>query len=105
MPQAGLGHRHAARGAIEQAHPEALLQLPHRMAERRWCNPELRRRGQAVGNGDERRQAGQVAAIHRCIPLNIECKPACSFAAFVNILSIAETASPRFRKSRTFLNA
>jgi hypothetical protein len=45
----------------------ALLQLPHRMAERRWRDPELRRRGsktQTVCDSDERRQVGQVAAIH-----------------------------------------
>jgi hypothetical protein len=42
---------------MQQAHPEPLLQLPHRMAERRWRDAELRSRGakaQAIGNGDER---------------------------------------------------
>ena len=32
--QAGIGHRYAARRAIHQPHPETLLQLSHRMAER-----------------------------------------------------------------------
>ena len=43
--QAGVGHRHAAGRAVQQAHPETLLQLPHRMAERRRRDAEPRRRG------------------------------------------------------------
>ena len=47
--------------------PEALLQLPHRVAERRGRDVETRCRGseaEMVGDRNERGQIGQVAAVH-----------------------------------------
>ena len=53
---ASVGHRHTARRPVQQARPETLLQLPHRMAERRGCDIETRCRGTEaplIGNSDE----------------------------------------------------
>jgi hypothetical protein len=61
----GIGQRYAARRAVQQAHPEVLLELPHRVAERRGGDTETRCCGTEaaiVGNSDERGQIGKVAA-------------------------------------------
>ena len=65
--QAGLGHRHAAGRAVQQAHSEALLQLPHRMAKRGRCDAEPRRGGAEaalLGDGGECGEVGEVNAVH-----------------------------------------
>ena len=54
--KAGIGERDATRGAMQQAHPETLLQLAHRMAEGRCGNAKLRGRRaktRVIGNDDE----------------------------------------------------
>jgi len=64
---AGVGHRYAARRAVQQAHLETLLQLSHRVAERRGRDTQTRCRGSKaplIGNSDERVQIGQVTAVH-----------------------------------------
>ena len=64
---AGVGHRHAARRTVQQAHPETLLQLPHRVAERRGRDTEPQcgcTKAEMIGDRDERGQVGQVATIH-----------------------------------------
>jgi hypothetical protein len=51
----------------QQAHPKTLLELPHRVAERRGRNIETRFRGSKallIGYSDERVQIGQVTAVH-----------------------------------------
>ena len=63
----GIGHRYAARCAVQQPHPKALLELPHRVAERRGRHAEPRRRrskAPLIGDSDERSQIGQVTTIH-----------------------------------------
>jgi transposase len=45
IPKTGVGQRYAARRAVQQTYLEALLELPHRMAERRRRDTEPRRRG------------------------------------------------------------
>jgi hypothetical protein len=64
---AGVGQRHAASRAMQQARAETLLELPHRMAERGSGDADPRRgaaKAQLIGNGDERGEIGQVASIH-----------------------------------------
>ncbi len=68
--RAGLGQRHAARGAVEQAHAEPLLQPAHRLAQasrarRRAGSP---RRGSCDGGRRPRRRRdrrGQASSIVR----------------------------------------
>ena len=63
----GCQHRSGTRCAslrFSNHHSEAILQLPHRMAQRRWRDTELRRRrskAQMMGNSDECCQIGQSA--------------------------------------------
>ena len=62
-----VGERDAARRAMQQADTEALLQLPHRVAERGRCDANPRCGGpeaQLVSDGDECRQIRKVAALH-----------------------------------------
>jgi hypothetical protein len=61
----------AARRAMQQAYAEALLQLSHRVAERRRCDADPRsRRSKAalVSDSDESRQIREVAAVHSIHP-------------------------------------
>ena len=62
-----VGQRDAARRAMQQADAEAFLQLSHRVAERRGRNADPRSRrpeAELIGDGDERRQIREVAALH-----------------------------------------
>jgi hypothetical protein len=52
---------------MQQADAQALLELSHRVAERRGCNADPRRCGpeaQLISDGDERRQVREIAAVH-----------------------------------------
>jgi hypothetical protein len=52
---------------MQETHPKTLLQLPHRMAERRRRDTELRGRGSKaplIGNSDECSQIAEVTTIH-----------------------------------------
>ena len=54
--KAGICERHAPGRAMQESHPEALLELAHRMAQRRCGYAQLRRRrakAQVIGNDDE----------------------------------------------------
>ena len=65
--QARIGERDAARRAVQQAEPEALLEVPHRVAERRGRDTDARRRrpeAEIVGDGNERGQIGKVGTAH-----------------------------------------
>jgi hypothetical protein len=65
--QTGIGERDASRRAVQQSEPETLLEVPHRVAERRRRDADTRgRRAEAeiVGNGNERCQIGKVGAAH-----------------------------------------
>ena len=64
---AGVGQGNAARRAVQQAHAEALLELPHRVAERRGRDVEPGRRDpetEVLGDGDERGQFGEGSPVH-----------------------------------------
>ena len=64
---AGVGHRYAAGRAVEEAHPQTLLELPHGMAERRRRDAEPRGGGAKaarIGNRHEGGQVGKVGALH-----------------------------------------
>ena len=65
--QAGVGERYAMRGAVQQPHPKALFELPHRMAEGRGRNAEPlcgRAKAQVIGDSDERCQIVKAGATH-----------------------------------------
>ena len=65
--QARIGERDAARRAVQQSEPEAFLEVPHCVAERRGRDADARRRrseAEIVGDGNERRQIGKVGAAH-----------------------------------------
>jgi len=65
--QTGIGERDAPRRAVQQSHREALLELPHRMTQRRRSDADTRRRraeAEIVGDGDERGQIGEISAAH-----------------------------------------
>ena len=71
-----VGQRDAARRAMQQTDAEALLQLSHRVAERRGRNADPRRRGpeaQLISDGDECRQVREIAAVHSRVHLDTEC--------------------------------
>jgi hypothetical protein len=65
---AGVGRRYTARRAMQQAHPETLFQLPHRMARRSWRDVELCRRGPKASLIGDRDECGQVGQSPRSIP-------------------------------------
>jgi hypothetical protein len=53
--------------AVQQSEPETLLEVPHRVAERRGRDPDMRRRrpeAEIVGDDNERSQIGEVGAAH-----------------------------------------
>src|SRR5258706_15776551 len=61
--EAGIGERHAARGPMQQACSEALLELAHRMTESRCGHAKLRGRrakAQVIGDDDKRNSSRQV---------------------------------------------
>ena len=63
QPLAGLGQRHAAGGAVDQAQIEPLLDIAQGMAERRGRHAKLDRRGAkaaVAGDRKERREVGRV---------------------------------------------
>src|ERR1700758_5797261 len=65
--QTRIGECDAAGRAVQQSNPETLLELPHRVAERGGCDPDMRRRRpetEIVGDGDERGQIGKISAAH-----------------------------------------
>jgi hypothetical protein len=65
--QTRIGECDAAGRAVQQSDAETLLELPHRMAERRWCDADARSRrpeAESVGDGNERGQIGKVGAPH-----------------------------------------
>ena len=65
--QARIGERDAPRRAVQQSEPETLLEVPHRVAERRRRDADTRRRrpeAEIVGDGNERGQIGKVGAAH-----------------------------------------
>jgi hypothetical protein len=52
---------------MQQTYPEALLMLPHRMAEGRGCDTEPlcgRPKAPMIGSGDERSQINKVKAMY-----------------------------------------
>jgi hypothetical protein len=64
---ASIGERDAPGRAVQQSEPKTLLEVPHRVAERRRSDAETRRRhpeAEIVGDGDERGQIGQIGAAH-----------------------------------------
>jgi hypothetical protein len=64
--QASIGQRDASRRAVQQSDRKTLLELPHRVAERRGRDADMRRRrpeAEIVGNGNERGQIGQIGQI------------------------------------------
>ena len=66
-PPAGIGEGDAPGRAMQQSNPETLLEVPHRVAERRGGAAEARGRrpeAEIVGDGNERRQIGKVGATH-----------------------------------------
>ena len=87
-----IGRRYAARRAVQQAHTEALLQLPDRVAERRGRDAETRCRGTEaaiIGDSNERGQIGKVArGIREFSSMPNETDIGFSFPPFVNILSL-----------------
>jgi hypothetical protein len=65
--QARIGERDAPRCAVQQTEPETLLEVPHRVAERRGRDADARRRrpeAEIVGDGNECRQIGKIGAAH-----------------------------------------
>ena len=67
QPQARIGERHAPRRAVQQAEPESLLEVPHRVAERRGRDADARRgrpEAEIIGDGNEGGQIGKVGAAH-----------------------------------------
>jgi hypothetical protein len=65
--QTRIGERDAPRRAVQQSHRKTLLELPHRVAERRGGDADMRRRcpeAEIVGDGDERGQIGKISAAH-----------------------------------------
>jgi len=65
--QTRIGERDAAGRAVQQSHAETLLELPHRVAERRGRDADMRRRrpeAEIVGDGNERGQIGKISAAH-----------------------------------------
>ena len=62
-----IGKRDAPGRAVQQSHRKTLLELPHRVAERRRRDADTRRRrteAEIVGDGNERGQIGQIGAAH-----------------------------------------
>jgi hypothetical protein len=65
--QTRIGERDAPRRVVQQSHRKTLLQLPHRVAERRGRDAETRcsrPEAEIVGDGNERGQIGKVGAAH-----------------------------------------
>jgi hypothetical protein len=53
--------------AVQQSEPELLLEVPHRVAERRRRDAEARRsrpEAESVGDGNKRSQIGKIGAAH-----------------------------------------
>src|ERR1051326_7005033 len=61
QPFADLAQSNAARGAIEEPHPELFLQAPDGFAERRTGNAEVDR-----GLGEARMLGGRHEGVHLC---------------------------------------
>jgi hypothetical protein len=64
---AGVGHRYAAGGAMQETHPETRLELTHGVAESRRRDAEPRGGGAKaarIGNRHKGGQVGKVAALH-----------------------------------------
>ena len=65
--KAGVREGHAARGPMQQACSEALLEMAHRMTESRCGHAKLRGRrakAQVIGDDDKRIQVRKFATIH-----------------------------------------
>ena len=65
--QARIGERDASGPPMQQADPEMLLELPHRVAECGGCDTETRgcrAKAQIIGDGNERGQSGEIGAAH-----------------------------------------
>src|SRR5438309_11032705 len=75
--QTRIGERDAAGRAVQQSDPETLLELTHRVAERRGRDADMRcRRPEAeiVGDGNECGQIGESSAADCWIPLSTQCR-------------------------------
>jgi hypothetical protein len=62
--QTRIGERDAPRRAVQQSDRKTLLELPHRVAQRRGGHADTRRRrakAQIVRDGNERSQIGKIA--------------------------------------------
>src|SRR6202043_89000 len=69
-PIAGLGHRDASRGAIEEANAEPFLERTDRLAHGRKGNAHLRRRfreAAMLGHAHKGGQFGELDACHSSI--------------------------------------
>jgi len=67
QPQARIGERDTARRAVQQADPEMLFELPHRVAERGGRDAEARRgraKAEIVGDGNKCGQSSEIGAAH-----------------------------------------